>query len=246
MALVSVPEEVGIVVEGRVLRDAVDLPASDGKRVVLASRRGRVLRDELVPIPRGNRLVRVVDDDLLDLRGRGGANARGEDLLAGAAERTARVQPGQELRARVEPLPERFEGRRETERREVRLLHHVFGDRLEGPGDVLLGDRVTTEHGSRVRVQELPRRRVHDAGRFHAVRLLKTDDRLLDVAPESPVDLARRKARAVEEHLSAEDSAARSAPLHDRGRRRIVDDVYVERDGGRLADGPFLLRLREQ
>jgi hypothetical protein len=185
---IGVPEEIRVVREDRVPRDALDLELTEGQRVVLAAERRRVAGERLaVAVERPHREVLLVDDDGFGLRHRRASHVRNHDRLAHAAPGYAGIEAFEKPWARVKPFGDRFERGRVGQRRKPRLLHHVARDRLEGTGDVLGREHIREEWGGAACAEGLPGGGVGTRSRAQASLPLESGERPPGVrVPSSP------------------------------------------------------------
>jgi len=234
LLVADVPEQLGVVVKLGVGREAVDLPAADGKRIALAAR-GHVelRRKQTLRVEHAQHLVRLVDDDPrrlglhridvevgqrappfgLDVGGIGarlGNCVRHLDRHAGREASVGAVEFDQHLRRRVEHLRQLFERAAIAHRPELRLRLRIARPGAdERPCQHLRRQPHDPRRADRaVRVQRLQRPRVGLAGDRDLARDLKCLQRRGQPLTLAPVERAGRKAELIEDRLNMQDVAA--------------------------------------
>ncbi len=210
---IPIAELVGIVEVIGIAGDAVDLDRAGRGRVVAAADRGGIIGQKSPIRGEGpDRALGLVDVDVVDIGGqRRVVHRRDQQLLSDACEVGAGVHRPQQPFRDVETFGQSLHHIGVAHVLGLALLGKVGRDGPQiGAGHVLLRDLVGGGHGARAaRAKAGHDLRVQFPVHRQAVGLLEGGDGLLHVRSGQAVDSPRRKARALQKDLRADQGGVR-------------------------------------
>src|SRR5580698_925429 len=208
--LISIPEQVGVVVVGWISHHVGDDPIPEWEWVVLTAARNRCVIDDLaLPVihPQDRCLLRDNDLDRAGMIRRSwfGAQHVGDADVLSLGELCARVQALEESRGRVESPVEFFQHGCVVKACQLRLLRRVFWNRfVERPGDVFRRDRVRHDWYNTTGTERLKQGLAAPGAGSKPTRGLERGQGFAAVLSALPVDLTRREVGPIEEDLQVE------------------------------------------